>query len=550
MRLGIDFGTTRTVVAAVDRGNYPVVNFHCRSGDTLDWYPSLVATRGRQWAFGLDALERTDDPHWVPLRSMKRLLPTSAVDTAVQVGEAAMPALQLLAAYLGQLRRDLQERSNLDLEGSEALEAFVAVPANANNNQRFLTLEAFRRAGFTVLALVNEPTAAGIEYAHRYRSKSAKGRQEYLLVYDLGGGTFDVSLIGMGGHRYEVLADQGIARLGGDDFDAALLEMAVEAAGGEPHLSQAARFRLLEECRQKKEALHPNTRRIVVDLSVAFPDRGQVVVGAAEFYARCAPLVQRSLDAVESALAQAEAAGINGEQVASLYVVGGGSELPLVGRMLREWHGRKVRRSAYPHAATAVGLAIAADADVPSTIRERFTRHFGVWREADAGRTIVFDPIFPKGTPLPPADGRPLVHTRAYRPAHNLGHFRYLECGRVEDGRPAGDITPWDEIYFPFDGGLWEEDNLSRVAVQRRGQVAPHLVQERYQCDANGILTVTIADRGSGRERTFHLAGRSPGARLDQAASRGETARNATTSTSPRSVILRDGMTGSARNES
>jgi molecular chaperone DnaK len=546
MRLGIDFGTTRTVVAVADRGNYPVVNFHSRGGDTLEWLPSIAACRGAEWAFGLEALERLDEqPDWVPLRSMKRALPGTHPDAPIRVGEGSMPALDLVSSYLEQLRRDLYERSNLELKPGEPLEAFVAVPANANNHQRFLTLEAFRRAGFRVLALINEPTAAGIEYAHRY---TGAGHKEYLLVYDLGGGTFDVSLVGLGDRRYEVLGDQGIARLGGDDFDALLLDMTLEAVGGLPELDEARRFHLLEECREKKEALHPNTRRIVVDLGRVFPGREQVVVPALDFYERCASLIDRTVAAVESVLQQAEAAGVTLEDVASLYVVGGGSELPAVGRALRERYGRKVRRSAYPHAATAVGLAIAADTRLRSTISERFARHFGVWREEDGGRRIIFDPIIAKGTPLPP-EGQRLTYTRSYRPAHNLGHFRYLECGQVDDGQPSGDITPWGEVFFPFDGALWEEQNLPGVRVCRRGE-SPQMVEERYQCDSNGILTVTILDQYSGRERSFRLGSRSEEAPRVQAARRGETGRKASTSTSPRSVILSEGITGNARKES
>jgi molecular chaperone DnaK (HSP70) len=541
MRLGIDFGTTRTVVAVADRGNYPVVNFHTRAGDSLEWFPSLAACCGSEWAFGLEALETVGEPEWTPLRSMKRLLPSTAPDARIRVGEGAMAALDLVSAYLTQLRHDLYEHSNLELRPGELLEAFVAVPANANNNQRFLTLEGFRRAGFRVLALINEPTAAGIEYAHRY---GGKGQKEYLLVYDLGGGTFDVSMVGLGDHRYEVAADQGIIRLGGDDFDTVLFDMSLEALGGSPDLDETRRFQLLEECREKKESLHPNTRRIVVDIGRVIPGGEQVVIPAQEFYERCAPLVEQTLAAVDTLLGQTETAGVGWENVVSLYVVGGGSELPAVGRALRERYGRRVRRSAYPHAATAVGWAVAADSRVRSTIRERFARHFGVWREEEGGRKIVFDSIFAKGTPLP-ATGQRLERTRTYRPAHNLGHFRYLECGEIRDGQPAGDITPWGEIYFPFDGALWAEDDLSGVAVCR-GQEGAQVVEERYQCDANGILSVTIVDRYSGRERSFRLG---YGAHA-QAARRGETGRKASTSTSPRSVILSEGMTGSARNES
>src|SRR5262245_2683407 len=169
MLLGIDYGTTRTVVAAVDRGNYPVVSFQTVAGDTQDWYPSLIAVRGDARRYGLEAAGCQDDPSWVLLRSFKRQLATLGPSAPLALGRSAETALALLTAFLTQLRRDLVERSNLRVAPQEALEAMIAVPANANSNQRFLTLEAFRRAGFHVRGLLNEPSAAGIEYAHHAR---------------------------------------------------------------------------------------------------------------------------------------------------------------------------------------------------------------------------------------------------------------------------------------------------------------------------------------------------------------------------------------------
>ena len=133
---------------------------------------------------------------------------------------------------------------------AEKLEAMLGVPANANSNQRFLTAEMFRMAGFDVMGLLNEPSAASIEFGHK---NSAAG---LLLVYDFGGGTFDASLVEMGDRTHRVLASEGIPTLGGDDFDHALAEMAISEDQNDT-LTQAELFRLHEECRVKKEAIHP-----------------------------------------------------------------------------------------------------------------------------------------------------------------------------------------------------------------------------------------------------------------------------------------------------
>jgi molecular chaperone DnaK (HSP70) len=149
------------------------------------------------------------------------------------LGSGSVTALALLTALLTQLRRDLVERSNLRITPHEALEAVIAVPANANSNQRFLTLEAFRRAGFQVRGLLNEPSAAGIEYAHHARHAGPSTRRELIVVYDLSGGTFDASVISMAARRHEVVRTAGIAQLGGDDVDQLLLDLVLEQAYGQ-----------------------------------------------------------------------------------------------------------------------------------------------------------------------------------------------------------------------------------------------------------------------------------------------------------------------------
>jgi molecular chaperone DnaK (HSP70) len=110
--------------------------------------------------------------------------------------------------------------------------------------------------------------------------------------------------------------------------------------------------------------------------------------------------------------------------LACVYLVGGSCELPVLARALRERFGKRVRRSPYPSAATAIGLAIASDQEAGYQLQDRFHRHFGVWRESEAGTRVVFDPIFSKGTH---ARDRQVAHgDTPHRPAHNVGHFRFL----------------------------------------------------------------------------------------------------------------------------
>jgi hypothetical protein len=127
MLLGIDYGTTRTVVATVDRGNYPVVSFHTASGDTQEWYPSLVAARGDKRLYGLDAAARQDDAEWLLIRSFKRQLTQLGPESRLALGTGSVTALELLTEFLSQLRRDLCERSNLRVTSPQDFEAMISV---------------------------------------------------------------------------------------------------------------------------------------------------------------------------------------------------------------------------------------------------------------------------------------------------------------------------------------------------------------------------------------------------------------------------------------
>ena len=514
MKLGIDFGTTRVVAAAVDRGNYPVIQFETGDDATADWYPPLIAVQGEERLYGWDAFSRQGDREWTIVRSIKKLLSDSGPHTQIEVGGHAWPLHQLLEELTANFKASLLSRSNAPAGPDEPLEIYLGVPANANSNQRFLTTEAFRASGFEVLGLLNEPSAASIEFSHRHRETLTSKESASLVVYDLGGGTFDVSLVRLEGHTHTVLGSEGIPTLGGDDFDDILAEMALDAAGiarqDREEMTQSELFRLEQQCREKKEAISPNSRKIVIELDGVRDGWGEVSVPVKDFYTRCQPLVEETLRNVEDLLSRhaltASAAESDGQRLDAVYVAGGGSELPLVPRGLRERFGRRVRRSVHGHLTTAIGLAIQADESAGYVLRDRFTRYFGVWREWDDGRKIAFDPLFTKETPLPGPREAPLVISRSYQPVHDVGHFRYLECSHLSGhGQPTGEITLWDEIRFPFDPGLQECADLQRVAVSRSQQAAGQQIEEAYTCDSGGSLAVTITNHSSGYLRRFKL---------------------------------------------
>jgi molecular chaperone DnaK (HSP70) len=482
VKLGIDFGTTRIVVAAVDRGNYPILSFEGPDGVAADWFPSLIAVRGEQRLYGWQAWACQQYPNWTIIRSLKRILPDAGPNTILQLGDQTVPLVLVLQEMAAALRANLPQ---------EQLEVMLGVPANANSNQRFLSVEAFRSAGCDVIGLLNEPSAASIEFGHKTKITGP------ILVYDLGGGTFDASLVELDEKTHRVLATEGISTLGGDDFDEILADMALSDEDRD-QLSAAEHFRLLEECRIKKEAMNPNTRKVILDLGHVRDDWNTVTVSAADYYDQCRPLIEESLRVVDDLLG----AHIS-EDLEALYVTGGGSELPVVGRVLKERFGKRVRRSLHARSATAIGLAIQADEQAGYVLSERFNRFFGVWREGDAGQRVIFDPLFPKGTPLPGPGEQPVEIRRKYSPVHNVGHFRYLECSQLgDDGQPAGDVTVWDEVLFPFDPAL---QNSNGVPVTRSDTAQSQQIEERYSGDASGTVTVTITNLTAGYQRKYRL---------------------------------------------
>lgn len=503
MKLGIDFGTNRIVVAAADRGNFPLVSFEAFEGATADWYPSLVAVRGEDRRYGWQAWETQVDSSWTVVRSIKRLLEDAGPRTLLDLGDQQVTLANLLNGLTAALHASLRESSNLRPPKDEPLEVVVGVPAHANSNQRFLTVEAFRAAGFTVLGILNEPSAASIEFGHRQRL--TKADVETILVYDLGGGTFDSSLVVLDENVHHVIASEGIPTIGGDDFDHILADLALQAARVDPsdrdRISAAGWFRLLEECRIKKESLNPNSRRVVIDLEHVNPNWGSVQIAVADFYDAARPLVEETISAAEDLLSKRDDGGFE-----ALYITGGGSELPLVARVLRERFGRRVRRSAYTRSATAIGLSIQAAQPETYRLSERLARFFGVWRESHFGSGVVFDPLFQKGMNLPSPGDAPVTIRRAYSPVHNIGHFRFLEsshCGVT--GAPTGEITLWDEIRFPFEPSLETAPDLKSMDVIHSPAALTQRVEELYKCDSGGSISVAITNQSDGYSRTYRL---------------------------------------------
>jgi len=509
MDLGLDFGTTHTVVAHADRGNYPVVTFLDEHGDAHGHFPSVVARDGDTLVYGFAAVEaaRRGRPF---LRSFKRSLadPDVTPRTTVRIGEDEVLLLDVLVGLFEAVREALQTHSSVEGELSAGDRTVLGVPAQAHSAQRFLTLEACRRAGFGVVGMVNEPSAASFEFAHR-QARSITSKRHLVVVYDLGGGTFDASLVELNGTDHEVLESFGVNRLGGDDFDEVLARTALRTVDGDRQgLTDAAWETLLDECRAAKEQLSPQSRRVTLEV----PDPGKAsrvaTVPVDEFYAEATPLVDDTTDAMQPLLDRLAAAADEGaelDQVAGIYLVGGASALPLVPRVLRARFGRRVHRAPLPGASTAIGLAIAADPGAGFSLRDRLSRGFGVFRERRGGTSVSFDPILDRSLVTAdvigsPTTAGPVVVTRRYRAAHNVGWFRFVEYSTVdEQDEPRGHLTPVAEVVFPFEPGLQDaaDPEALRDAPVERREDGP-VVEERYTVDEAGIISLSITDTTTG----------------------------------------------------
>ncbi len=488
MRLGIDFGTTRTVVAAVQDGRHPVAAFD-EGGEFREHVPGIAALRDGELLVGWAASRALSDgsaDH--SIRSVKRVIGQLAPDEDVP-GLPGLTALELATGFLAGLRTELIERSNLELPADEPLEAMVAVPANSASRQRWLTLEAFRRAGFEPIGMLNEPTAAAVDFAQRHLELGAKSPKRYVVVYDLGGGTFDTSAVSLEGRRFDLIASEGLAQVGGDDFD----ELILEAAAVTP--TSATR----ERAREAKESLRPTTRKLLLDLGSGEP----ISIDVAALYARAQPLIEKTLAQVDLVFERLRERGIDPDdarELGGIYLVGGGAAFPAVGRALRARFAKKLQLAPQPFAATAVGLAIAADPDAHVIVKEAITRHFGVWREGDSGTDRIFDPLIGKNTDVP------ITVKRRYRPTHTIGHLRFLECGALDAaGQPIQDLVPWADVYFPYDPALADRTELASLPSTRRLDLLANEIAETYTYAKDGTISVRIENVSRGYARTYDL---------------------------------------------
>jgi molecular chaperone DnaK (HSP70) len=519
-RLGIDYGTTNTVVVCADRGRYPLVP---QVVDTAigrvvrETFPSLIVfdKLTDQYRFGAEAERAMVEPganeRYIPFRSFKRILRdyadgtrfgTHLLDGGLDVSDAL---IQFARAVYASVRRSSMFPQN------EPLEAVLTWPANANGAQRHITRKAFKEAGFQIASTLNEPSAAAIELADRLvHGDRTKARQVRVAaaVFDLGGGTFDASLVKINGQEYTVVASAGIERLGGDDFDEALARLFAEKLSvefdGLSHFQQT--LLLMHACREKERLSLGTVRQLTLDPEELGLSGPLCRIPTAVYEKHLAELMQPAVEKLADVIRQSgfDPAQPDAGLLDAIYLVGGSSRLPLAARLVtRRFPGIRVLTTDKPFSATAMGAAIhGAEA---THVSEVFARHFGVIRLAYHGSKEVFAPIFAAGVRLPERDAPPVTSVVSYTPRHNIAHLRFLECTAVDEhGYPSAGLRPWSEVLFPYDPALPLTAAITPANIVARDDLQDNTV-ETYTCDADGIITVTMTRGSDGQSRTFEI---------------------------------------------
>ncbi|MGP0124528.1 Fe-S protein assembly chaperone HscA [Pseudomonas bubulae] len=356
LAVGVDLGTTNSLVAALRSGlSEPLAD---ANGNVI--LPSAVRYHADRVEVGESArLAASSDPFNTVL-SVKRLMGRGLSDVkqlGEQLpyrfvgGESHMPFIDTVQGpkspveVSAEILKVLRERAEKTL-GGELVGAVITVPAYFDDAQRQATKDAAKLAGLNVLRLLNEPTAAAVAYG---LDQSAEG---VVAIYDLGGGTFDISILRLTGGVFEVLATGGDSALGGDDFDHAIASWMVEQAGLSANLDPGTQRTLLQAACAAKEALTDAS-----SVAVAFGD-WQAELTREAFDAMIEPMVARSLKACRRAVRDAN---IEIDDVQAVVMVGGSTRVPRVREAVAEMFGREPLTDIDPDQVVAIGAAIQAD---------------------------------------------------------------------------------------------------------------------------------------------------------------------------------------------
>jgi len=492
--IGIDLGTTFSAVAVIEAGE-PVVIPNAEGGRIT---PSIVAvsksgerlvgTVARRQAitnpdntvFSIKRLmgRKYDEPS---VEYDRKLLPykiTKAAnsDAKVAMGDNEYSPPEISAMILQKLKTDAEAYL-----GEKVTEAVITVPAYFNDSQRQATKDAGKIAGLEVLRIINEPTAASLAYG------LDKKAEETIAVYDLGGGTFDISILELGEGTFQVKSTNGDTHLGGDDFDQLIIDWLCDEFKREQGIDlrqDRMALQRLKEAAEKAKCELSTVQQTEISLPFITADAGGpkhlgINLTRAKLEQLVMDLVERSLGPVNQALTDA---GKNPGQLDEVVLVGGQTRMPLVQQKVKQVFGKEPHKGVNPDEVVAIGAAIQAGV-LKGDVKDVLLLDVTPLTLGIETLGAVATPLIPRNTTIPTSKSQIFSTAADNQPSVEI-HVLQGERPMAADNRTLG--------RFMLDGILPAPRGMPQVEVS-------------FDIDANGILSVKAQDKGTGKEQKITI---------------------------------------------
>ena len=466
--IGIDLGTTNSCVAVMEGGKPTVIT----NAEGMRTTPSVVAfTKTGERVIGEPAKRQAVTNAEKTIASIKRHMGT---DYKVQIDDKAYSPQEISAMILQKLKSDAE-----NYLGEKVTEAVITVPAYFNDAQRQATKDAGKIAGLDVKRIINEPTAAALSYG------LDNEEEQKIMVYDLGGGTFDVSIIEIGDGVIEVLSTAGDNRLGGDDFDNVITQYMLDdfkaKEGVDLSTDKMAMQRFKEAAEKAKKELSSSTTTNInlpfITATAEGPKHFEMNLTRAKFNELTAHLVERTATPVSKALNDA---GLNASELSKVLLVGGSTRIPAVQDKVKQLTGKEPFKGINPDECVAIGASIQGGK---------------LAGDAGAGDILLLD-VTPLSLSIETMGG---VATKLIERNTTIPTKKSQIFSTAEDNQTAVDIhVVQGERQFARDNKTLGQFRLDGIPPARRG--VPQ-IEVTFDIDANGIVNVSAKDLGTGKEQ-------------------------------------------------
>ena len=469
--VGIDLGTTNSCIAVMEGENVTIIP----NSEGARTTPSVVAfTKDGERLVGQLAKRQAIVNADNTIMSIKRHMGS---DYTVTIEGKKYTPQEISAMILQKMKHDAE-----DYLGTEVKKAVITVPAYFTDAQRQATKDAGAIAGLDVLRIINEPTAAALAYGEN------KSGDHKILVFDLGGGTFDVSLLDVGDGVFEVLATRGDNRLGGDDWDMKIVQWMVAEFKKEQGIDLSADKMAMQRLREAAEKAKIELSSMMeTTISLPFitadatgPKHLEMKLSRAKFEDLTADLLERIVAPVKNALSDA---GVNASQIDKILLVGGSSRMPAVQAKVKELLGKEPTKGINPDECVAAGAAIQ-----------------GAIMSGDTDKNIVLVDVAPLSLGIETLGG---VCTRIIERNTAIPVSKSQIFSTAADNQPSVEIKVLQgERSMAADNVLLGTFSLDGIAPAPRG--IPQ-IEVTFNIDVNGILNVSAKDKGTGKEQKITI---------------------------------------------